>query len=330
MQIDLRTVSITPIRNTFSHIAKRLGSDKPASRYMEGTMDIQAVENFHYRPTWDPDHEIFDTGRTAVVMADWYKLADPRQFYYGTYTIARARMQEAAEADFDMVEERGFADVYPAAAKQVVRDFFLPLRHLAYGANVNNSFIASYGFGTAVTQAALFHAMDQLGIAQYLTRLGLIMDDAASLEEAKRAWLEGAGWQEARRYCEDTMVLQDWFELFVAQNLCFDGLLYPLAYQSVDGELSAIGGPVLSMLTRFPSEWYGETTKWVDACLKGAVSESAENKALLSQWTKAWRDRAIVAIAPLAEIALGNKASGAMSEVVEQFNARAAKVGLAL
>lgn len=330
MQIDLRTVSITPIRNTFSHIAKRLGSDKPASRYMEGTMDVQAVENFHYRPTWDPDHEIFDPSRTAVVMADWYKLADPRQFYYGTYTIARARMQETAEADFDMVEERGFADVYPAAAKKVVLDFFLPLRHVAYGSNINNSFISSYGFGTAVTQAALYHSMDQLGIAQYLTRLGLTMDDAASLEEAKKAWLEGANWQEARRYCEDTMVLQDWFELFVAQNLCFDGLLYPLAYKNIDAELSAIGGPVLSMLTRFQNEWYGETSKWVDACMKGAVAESAENKALLSQWTKAWRDRAITAIAPLAEIALGNKAGAAMSEVVEQFNARAAKVGLAL
>ena len=32
MQIDLRTVSITPLRQTYTHIAERLGADKPASR----------------------------------------------------------------------------------------------------------------------------------------------------------------------------------------------------------------------------------------------------------------------------------------------------------
>ena len=37
-------------------------------------------------------------------MKDWYELKDPRQFYYGTYTMARGRMQETAEANFDFVE----------------------------------------------------------------------------------------------------------------------------------------------------------------------------------------------------------------------------------
>ena len=53
MQIDLRTVSIEPQRNTFDHLARRFG-DKPASRYQEGSYDIQAAENLHYLPTWDP------------------------------------------------------------------------------------------------------------------------------------------------------------------------------------------------------------------------------------------------------------------------------------
>ena len=56
MQIDLRTVSIKPIRQTFTHVAERIGPDKPASRYQEGVLNVQADANFHYRPTWDPDH----------------------------------------------------------------------------------------------------------------------------------------------------------------------------------------------------------------------------------------------------------------------------------
>ena len=84
MQIDLRTVSITPLRQTFDHVAKRLGGDKPASRYQEGTLDVQAKTNYHYRPTWDPAHKIFDETRTAIKMKDWYAFKDPRQFYYGS------------------------------------------------------------------------------------------------------------------------------------------------------------------------------------------------------------------------------------------------------
>ena len=106
MHIDLRTVSIQPLRQTFDHLARRFG-DKPSSRYQEGSYDIQAVENLHYRPTWDPDQTLYDASVTQIVMSDWYVLKDPRQFYYSTYTLARARQQETTEANFNFVETRG-------------------------------------------------------------------------------------------------------------------------------------------------------------------------------------------------------------------------------
>lgn len=330
MQIDLRTVSIKPIRQTFDNVAKHLGGDKPASRYLEGTIGIQSEDNFHYRPLWDPDHQIFDPSRTAIKMKDWYTLKDPRQFYYGTYTIARARMQENAEADFDFVEERGLAGDYPAAARRLALDVLLPLRHVEWGGNMNNSFIAGYGYGAAICSPAIYHAMDHLGIAQYLTRLGLVLDDAPALDAAKLAWLEAPMWQELRRYVEDSFVMQDWLDLFVTHNLVLDGLLYPLVYQHFDKTLTAMGSPVVSMLTRFQSEWFAESSKWVDASVKLAAAESAENKALLARWTKAARDKALEALAPVARHALGADAETVMATVADQFNARAAKLGLAL
>ena len=330
MQIDLRTVSIQPLRQTFDHVAEHIGGDKPASRYLEGTIGIQSQDNFHYRPLWDPDHKIFDPARTSIVMSDWYKLKDPRQFYYGTYTMARARMQDNAEADFDFVEERGLADNYPAASKKLALDVLLPLRHVEWAGNMNNTFICAYGYGVAITQPCIYQAMDHLGMAQYLTRLGLLLDDTPALDEAKEAWLADPKWQELRRYVEDTFVLQDWFELFVAHNLVLDGLLYPLVYQHIDKVLSANGGPVVSMLTRFQSEWYGENVKWVDSAIKIAAAESADNKAKLSAWAKVWRDRAVLALTPIAQHALGNEAVTLMETLVQQFNDRAAKLGLSL
>lgn len=328
MQIDLRTVSIEPLRQTFDHVAARLGGDKSATRYIEATMDVQANANFHYRPTWDPEHEIFDPARTAIVMKDWYAFKDPRQFYYGTYTQSRARLQEVAESDFDFVESRGLADGYDDAARRTALDFYVPLRHVAWGANMNGAAMCAYGYGTAITQACLYQGMDQLGIAQYLTRLGLTIGQQGDLEAAKHAWLAAPAWQSLRRYVEDTLVLKDWFELFVAQNVALDGLLFPLAYREVDAALAAKAGPTLSMLTRFQAEWFEDSSKWVDSVLRIAAAESPENKARLQGWLAHWRGRALQALEPAARLALGDATDAALARAAAQLDSRLAKAGL--
>ena len=116
--------------------------------------------------------------------------------------------------------------------------------------------------------------MDQLGIAQYLTRLGLLLGTPGDLEAGKHAWLEAPVWQPLRRLVEDTWVVKDWFELFVAQNVALDGLLFGLAYREVDVALRERAGPTVSMLTRFQAEWFQDACKWVDAVIKVAAAES--------------------------------------------------------
>ena len=326
MAIDLRTVSITPLRQTFG----RMGADKPASRYLEATMDLQPVENYHYRPTWEPERDIFDTRRTAITMKDWYALKDPRQYYYGAWTLARGKMQEIAEGDFDLVEDLGLAAAYPAAGKELALKVFLPLRHVAWGSNLNKAYVSSYAYGIAMSQAACYASMDQLGVAQYVSRLGLAFNDLDALAEAKTAWLEGAEWQELRRYMEDVMVGQDWFEVLIAQDFALEGLLYPLIYERFNEKLNAAHGPVFSMLTRFQREWFGETSKWLDAVLKACAADNTENKAQLATWIKAWRERAVVALKPIAMLAFGDEADAILEELVQNLNARAAKAGIAL
>ena len=330
MQIDLRTVSITPLRQTYNHIAERQGADKPASRYIEGTMNVQPDANFHYRPTWDPEHELFDPRRTRLVMKDWYALKDPRQFYYGAYAQARARMQEVAEADFEFVETRGLADRFDDGARRVALDFYVPLRHVAWGANMNGAYQCAYGYGTAITQPCLYAGMDQLGIAQYLTRLGLLLGTPGELEAGKQAWLEAPAWQPLRRLVEDTWVMKDWFELYVAQNVVLDGVLFGLAYKEVDQALSERAGPVVSMLTRFQAEWAQDANKWVDAVMKVAAAESPENKALLSEWYAHWRARVQEALAPVAALGLGSDGAQALERALAAVDARMNKAGLSL
>jgi phenol hydroxylase P1 protein len=333
MQIDIKTSAVQPVRQTFSHIARRLGADKPASRYQEATFDLQPEVNFHYRPLWQPQYELYDKARTAIRMNDWYAFKDPRQYYYGAYTITRSRQQETMEKNIEFVTRRALLSGLPEAQKQRIAALMVPLRHVEWAANTNNCFVTAYGWGTAITQATMYHSMDRLGLAQYLSRIGLLLDGnlGTSLVAGKEAWLDAPLWQPLRRLVEDLMAVQDWFETFTAQNAVLDGLLYPLVYRHIDARLSAQCGAGLGMLNEFAISWFDETSRWVDATLKTAVAESPENAALLSRWIEMWHGRTLEALQPLALEALGEQdAAAALADIDATFTTRMTKLGIAM
>ncbi len=329
MNIDLQSREIKPLRTTFTHLRKYVGDDKPASRYQEATIGVQSSANFHYRPTWDPEHELYDASRSAVVLADWNVLRDPRQFYYATWTTTRARQQDAVEANYQFVESRGLVGKMSDALRAKACEVLMPLRHVAWGANMNNSSICAYGYGTPFTAPAMFHAMDHLGAAQYLSRLGLALDEPGVLEAGRNDWVTNPVWQPLRRYVEDSFVLTDPFELFVAQNLALDGQLYPLVYSSfVDDHLAAQGGTAVAMLTSFMPEWHDESARWIDAVVKTACAESDANRALIAGWLGRWGTRATEALQPVAELALAGAGAAALAEARSALDARLAKAGI--
>lgn len=330
MTVEIRTTGVKPIRNTFTHLAKRFG-DKPATRYQEIAYDVQPSANFHYKPLWDPEHDVFDVRRTKVVLKDWYALKDPRQYYYGSYTTTRAKQQEALDRTLDFVEKRELLRSLPLASRHQIVQVLVPLRHYEFGANMNNAHVAAYGYGTALTQAAMMNCMDRLGMSQHLSRIGLLTDGntGESLAEGKRQWTDEAAWQGVRREMENVFVVRDPMETFVLQNFVADALVYPLFFQQFDARFAAQNGPALSSLTDYLVRWYDETAKWVDAVIKTAAAESAENNTLISGWAATGRDTWLGALAPIADAAMGSEHAGpAMEAVKSAFDARAAKLGL--
>lgn len=332
MSLEIKTAVLQQRRQTFANVARRLGADRPASRYEESMYDLQPEVNFHYRPTWAPQYELFDKARTAITMADWYAPKDPRQLYYGSYTIARSRMMDATEKNFGFVEKRRLMAAIDPAWAETLRLYLLPLRHYEWGANMNNSQITAVGYGAAITQATQFITMDRLGIAQIISRVGLLLDGNSgdSLTAAKRAWLDDPVWQGVRRMVEDSLVLSDWFEMLTAQNLAMDGMLYPLVYGRFDAAGQPYGGQSLSMLTEFMVDWQDDNTKWVDAVIKRVAAENDANRQLLSGWYAAWAGRAQEALLPLAEHVLGCDGVAALADIRQTLDARVRKLGLAV
>ena len=332
MTIDLKTTSIEPLRKTFDHIAEKIGPDKAATRYQEAVWGLQPIVNQHYRPTWDPAKTLYDTSRTAVVMEDFDDLIDPRQYYYGTWTIQRGKQQDSQEKNFNFVESRGLLTGMESAWKDKIRRLIVPLRHVAWGANTNNSYIAAYGFGGPVCSAAAFQMMDHLGIAQYITRTGLILaeNDPKALDDAKALWMSDEMWQPMRALVEEAMVTKDWFELHVLQNFLIDGTVHPLVFDKFDALVTQHGGAAYSMMNEFTIEWFAEASRWVDAVIKHAAQESEANKTHIEGWIAKWIPRVQGALKPLSDVAFDGQGDGAIEEVIDQLMTRADKIGLDL
>jgi phenol hydroxylase P1 protein len=127
------------------------------------------------------------------------------------------------------------------------------------------------------------------------------------------------------------LIVRDWFETFVAQNLVLDGLLYPLVYRHIDAALSSAYGPGLSMLNEFPIAWFEETGRWVDATIKTAAAESEQNAQTLAGWAEKWSTLTLDALAPIAELGLGKAQAGAaLAEISDDFKKRLQRIGLAV
>ena len=332
MSIDLKTASVDPIRQTFDHLAEKLGPDKKPTRYQEAVWGLQPKVNFHYRPTWEPEFEVYDPRRTAIAMEDFDDLVDPRQYYYGTWTIQRGKQRESQDKNFSFVENRDLLDALDTAWKAKIEALVVPIRHVAWAANTNNSYIGAYGFGAPITSACSMHMMDHLGVAQYITRIGLILGDnnPAVLDDAKQAWMSDQKWQPMRKLVEDAMVTKDWFELFVLQNYLIDGTVHPLVFDRFDKDVIANGGAAFSMLTEFMVDWYAESTRWVDAVLKRAVAESDANTKLLDGWVATWMPRVIGGLQPLADFAFNGKGAEVIDGLVDELRLRADKSGLSV
>ncbi|AOA58825.1 aromatic/alkene monooxygenase hydroxylase subunit beta [Acinetobacter larvae] len=326
MTLEIKTANIAPIRNSYAYIERRFGN-KPATRYQEVSFDIQGAANFHYRPLWKPEKTLNDKTHTALQMQDWYAFKDPRQFYYGTYVQHRARLQDSAESNFAFFEKRGLAAHISDAVKQKVIQLLLPFRHVEQTANLHMMSGSAYGYGTVLTQACIFAAMDRLGMAQYLSRIGLALDgnSATALNEAKTAWMQDDAWQGLRQLCEKSLLEQDYFKLFVLQNLLIDGFLNVLVYQQFDQYLVEHQARDIAMLTEFMQDSLNDLRKWSDLVLKTAAAESEYNKQLLGQWLAEYLTPVKEAFRPWAAQALTADAVDLAEQAVLQ---RAQKLGI--
>ncbi len=336
MQFELRTQVIEPQRKTFQHLIDRNG-DRPASRYEEGSIGIQAMTNFHYRPLWGPDKDIYSPDYSVLKLTDPYSFTDPRQFYYAGYVSSRADMHEAFGSTLDYLDKRGMFDRLPEAWKDLFQDVVLPLRHYEGAAQMISANACRFGWGTTTTQCFAYAAFDRIGNAQILSRVGISFagGTAEALGRAKTDWLEEPAFQELRKATELMLVNQDWGTAMVALDVT-DQLIYALLYDCLDEAAINAGAGSYSLVAQHLSGWFTDQRRWFDALYKAWANDpeaGESNRAEIAGAANAALVTAQAALAPIAAKAdalVQAGATEALARAVEAVKTKLAGLGVAM
>ncbi|GEL18832.1 phenol 2-monooxygenase [Pseudonocardia asaccharolytica] len=335
MGYELRTNVVEPVRNGFSYLTERFG-DRPATRYQEASFNVQPMENFQYRPTWDADHELYDPNYSALKLTDPYGYTDPRQYYYTPYVANAADRHESFAQTLKYIEDRRLLDKLPENWHTVLTGFVLPLRHYEQGAQLISTNASRFGYGTTVTQAACFASFDRIGNAQLLSLIGLALASGAAdtLTDAKKNWLYAPHLQGLRRMVEELLVEPDWAAGLIGLDL-LDEQLYPLLYEHLDERSLFRNAAAYSLLARHFNDWYAGHRKWLNALIKAWTKDpqhSDANTKVLGEVVDRWYPRACGAVREfargLADSAGSVSVAGAAERGVAELAASLTRAGI--
>jgi phenol hydroxylase P1 protein len=312
---EIKQNVIDPLRTGFSWVESRLG--RPANRYEEASIEVQQEENFHYRPVWDPDHEIFDRNYTRLDLGDPYKFTDPRQYYYFTYNQARSRAAERFGEQLDYAARVGAFAALPAAWQTAIATVVAPLRHFEYGLQLVLVQVSGFSWGTTIEQAACFSAFDHLGNAQLSSRIVLGLDNGIELlGRARELWLQASWLQPARKFVENVLVEPDWADQFIAVQLALAPRFYPAVWGGLERAAVKEGQGLLAGLFHHFVEWYEDDQRWSRALAAHLVSvNDTENRHEILATVDRFRNPSEALVEALA---------GALAEVIDVSDSLAA------
>ncbi|SDB80490.1 Phenol hydroxylase P1 protein [Raineyella antarctica] len=303
MQYELKTQVIEPLRQTFTPLIERYGN-KPATRYQEGTIGLQPVENFHYRPTWDSERELYDPNYSALKLTDPYSYTDPRQYYYTPYVTNRAAMHDAFGKTLDYVTNHGLLERTPADWQQLIAEVIIPLRHYESGAQMLYSNACRFSYGATIAQCCGYESFDRIGNAQLISRVGIALGQQTAdiLKAAKALWIGAPSMQGLRSVEERLLVEQDWAVGVIGLDLV-DELVDALVYRYLDEEAILGGAGAYSLLAQHIGTWWTEHRKWLDPLYKEWIADEqygAANTASIEAAVNTWLPQALAAVKLIA------------------------------
>ena len=292
----------------------------------------------------------FDDGRdpytedsTVIKCSDWYAYRDPNGTIQRTYISGVDQAEKALERSIGGAQAAGlfqFADVNWVT--QGLADHYMTYPFVEYGLFLALCYAEREALSDTATVSIVFTAADKLRHLQDIVFYSFELAEAfPNFDDSKvgELWKSDPVWQGARKTVENIIALNDWMEIVVATNLCFDRLFGELAKVEYFSRFAAANGDVVTPIIIASSEAdTARTLRWTASLIEHLLSDEEhgkKNREIISSWIEKWNEYSIEAcnaFAPVFEKAPSQPSSfvDAMADVREKQEAYLSALGLAI
>jgi alkene monooxygenase beta subunit len=245
----------------------------------------------------------FDDGRdpytadsTAIRSSDWYAFRDPNQTWQRGYITGVHESEKALERSFEGAHAAGlfaFADkdwVGNGLAKH-----YMTYPFVEYGLFLALCYAEREALSDTVTFSIVFEAGDKLRHLQDVVYYSFELAEAfPGFDDSgvNAAWSGDPLWQGARKAVENIIALNDWMEVVVAANLCFDRLFGELAKVGYFSRFAAANGDVVTPIIIASSEAdTARTQRWTSALIRHVLDDPVHggaNRDIVGSWIEKW------------------------------------------
>lgn len=282
-------------------------SGRAPTEYEDLTVHEQSSPLHHAFQGWpirfDDGRDPYDERTTEIRSGDWYAYRDPNQTIQRTYISSTNESEKALERSIAGALSAGlFEFAEPAWLHRVIAKHFLTYPFVEYGLFLALCYAEREALSDTTTFSIVFSAADKLRSLQdvvfYSFDLGEAFPDFAEAD-IDQVWKADPAWQGARRAVEGIIASEDWMEVVIATNLCFDRLFGELVKVEFFSRFAAANGDVVTPILIASSEAdAARTLRWTKALVAHLVNDPVHgrhNHGLIRSWVDRWSAAALEA-----------------------------------
>lgn len=289
---------------------REFGYFEPAGRratlYEDVTVDTQPSVHRHMRRGWLVSFEdgrgTWDDDSTALRSDDWFAFRDPGELWERPFYQAGSASEQQLEAAMRAAVEQGLLGDFDAGWVEFLRDVLQVAAYVQHGLWFATATIGRACLSDSISHCVSLQAAMKQRAAQSIVLYAMDLERVHgefSIEAARASFLERPEWQPTREYLERLAATEDWGEVIVATNLCFEPIVGTLLRRELGTRLaSAKGDTVTPTLARVETHEWDWVRGWSTALSRFLLPE---NRDVLEGWVAEWRPRATEAAHAIAQ-----------------------------
>jgi len=345
-----------PPAKTFSDAPVRGGDDaerqfryftpakRRASLYEDVTCDTQPSVHRHLSRGWPLRFEdgrgTWDDRSTALRSEDWFAFRDPAGLWERPFYQQSARAEQQIDAVVALAARDGlFEDFDPAWIEFLRLNLQVPA-FAEHGLWLATASVGRDCLSDALTHAVVFEAANKQRTAQSLVLYAMDLEarfGPFEIAASKQRWLEHEAWQPTRELVERLHSVNDWAEVIVATNLCFEPLVGAMIRRELGVRAARANGDAVTPAVMGPAQaeaaWAADWTVPLMAHVLGDDAHGAGNREVLAGWLASWLPACVAAVEALGgvieEMPVGFSAEDARERVLASTAALHEQAGVA-